>query len=336
MLLLAGIAARGSLRAACDEVGIPYRTAWDMLREIEKVVGGPLVRLERGRGASLTDDGASVLRADEQARGRLSRELESLSFEIGARGVGENGPAPPVLRVAASHDPALAALRDALPAAAGARLSIEFCGSLDALTRFKAGEVDLAGFHVVPGDAAMARPYLRILKAVRGRLIRFVDREQGLIVAPGNPRRIRSLADVARRRLRFVNRQPGSGTRALVEVQLAKEGVEGSALPGYERVEFTHAAVAATIASDAADAGVGVAAAAAEYGLGFIPLVRERYYLAVRESPLNSPGVVALRESLKGAVFKELAGQMAGYDPAHSGELEPATRRTPARRPLRK
>jgi molybdate transport repressor ModE-like protein len=320
--LLGSIESEGSLSAACQAVGVPYRTAWGMLQDLQETIGAPLVKLARGRGAALTADGAAILRADEAARRRLARVLEAISFEVGAPPIAARGAGAPVLRVAASHDPALAALQDALPAAAGVRLEIAFCGSLDALRRFQTGEVDMAGFHYVPGSVDSARPFLRRLRPSGDRLLRFVDREQGLILPRGNPRRVRRLADVARQKLRLVNRQAGSGTRRLVDAQLEREGLEPAELAGYVDEEFTHAAVAATIASGRADAGVGVAAAAAEYDLDFVPLVRERYYLAVREASLASPAVVALRGVLKGPVFRELVGRMAGYDAEHAGELE--------------
>jgi len=320
--LLARIDADGSLRAACDSLGIPYRTAWGMLQDIERAIGSPLVRLERGRGATLTGDGSALVRADEAAKRRVSRDLESLAVNIGPAATRVGGAAASVVRLAASHDPALAALQDALPAAAGVRLEIEFCGSLDALARFRAGKVDLAGFHFVPGDAGMARRYLRRLRPESDRLLRFVDRQQGLVVAHGNPYRFRCLRDVARHGHRFVNRQSGSGTRMLIDAQLQREGLSPGDLPGFAIEEFTHAAVAATIAAGRADAGLGVAAAAAEYDLGFVPLVQERYDFAVRESDAHSVAITALRNSLTGPVFRELVGRMAGYDASRSGALE--------------
>lgn len=320
--LLARIASQGSLRAAAGAVGIPYRTAWGLLQDMEQTFGGPLVGFQRGRGASLTTDGATLLRADEDGRKRLSRYFDAMAVEIGPRIARSRGGGPPVLRFAASHDPALVALQDALPAAAGVRLNIEFCGSLEALARFRTGEVDIAGFHFVPGDVETARPFLRFLRPSRDRLLRFVDRDQGLIVARGNRHRVKSLADVINRHLRFVNRQAGSGTRVLIDSQLARDGLAAGKLRGYDCEEFTHAAVAATIASGRADVGFGVAAAAAEYDLGFVPVAREHYYFAVREAMLRSAPIAALRSSLAGPIFKELVGHMTGYDAKHSGHLE--------------
>lgn len=320
--LLACIESRGSLRAACDAVDMPYRTAWGMLQTLEHTYRCPLVRLQRGRGASLTPDGAALLRADVEGKRRLARQLEAMALEFGAPAARARGRVPPVLRVAASHDPALAALQDALPAAAGAKLDIEFCGSLEALARYRAGRADIAGFHFVPGHVETARPFMRHLRPSHDRLVRFVDRAQGLIVARGNPHRVRGLADVADRKLLFVNRQAGSGTRLLIDAQLARAGRNGRDVEGYASEEFTHAAVAATVASSRADVGFGVAAAAAEYDLGFVPVVQERYFFVVQEALLRSAPIVALRDSLKGPVFKELVGHMAGYDATHSGKLQ--------------
>jgi molybdate-binding protein len=300
---------------------MPYRSAWGLLQDMERVLGGPLVRLQRGRGAALTTDGATLLRADETARRRLARQLESMAVEIGPPVARNRGDGAPVLRIAASHDPALVALQDAIPAAAGVKLQIEFCGSLHALSRFRSGEVDVAGFHFVPGLTATMRPYLSDLRPSRDRLLRFVDREQGLIVARGKRQRIRSLADVVRRRLRFVNRQPGSGTRLLIDAQLSSAGHEPGDVRGYDSVEFTHSAVAATIASGRADVGIGVAAAAAEFDLGFVPVAREQYWFAVREAMLRAAPIVALRSWLTGPTFQELVGRMNGYDATHTGEL---------------
>lgn len=323
--LLAQIAGRGSLRAAAAAIAMPYRSAWGLLQQMERLMGGPLVRLERGRGAQLTADGAALLRADTSARKLLAGKLESLAVEIGPSPSARPSHGAPTLRIAASHDPALVALQDAIPAAAGVRLRIEFCGSRDALQRFHDGEVDLAGFHFVPGPADGDAPFMGWLRPARDRVLRFVDREQGLIVPRRERLRIRNLGDVVRRNLRFVNRQPGSGTRLLIDAQLAREGLAAASLRGYDHCEYTHAAVAATVASGRADVGFGVAAAAAEYDLGFVPVAREHYCFAVRAAMLRSPAVAALRGALTGPIFRELVGRMAGYDATHSGALERPT-----------
>ena len=117
------------------------------------------------------------------------------------------------------------------------------------------------------------------------------------------PRACRSLRDVVERKLRFVNRQRGSGTRLLIDRMLAEAQIEPSELEGFGNEEFTHPAVAATVASGGADAGFGLRAAAAEYGLAFVPLVRERYFLAVRAKDASKPPLIRLIDALKSPAF---------------------------------
>ena len=145
---------------------------------------------------------------------------------------------------------------------------------------------------------------------------------------------MRSFSDVAAKGLRFVNRQRGSGTRLLIDQLLADEGVDPSALAGYRREEFTHGAVAATVASGGATVGFGLRAAAAEYGLSFVPLVRERYFLAVRTRDLDAPPTQHLVEALGSPAFTKITRSLPGYDARATGTvvgidaigLPPATR----------
>jgi molybdate-binding protein len=216
--------------------------------------------------------------------------------------------------MAASHDLALAALRDALATRVLA-LELRFVGSLVALEEFARGSADAAGFHVPSGARAAddAAAYLRFLSPRRDRLIRFVEREQGIILARGNPARVRNFRDLAERGLRFVNRQRGSGTRLLIERHLESEGVAPASLSGYANEEYTHAAVAATVASGGADAGFGLRAAAAEYRLAFVSLVRERYFIAVRAADIAKPAVVALIDALRGPDTARIVTKLPGY-----------------------
>ncbi len=194
------------------------------------------------------------------------------------------------LRVAASHDLALAALAELLPGQARLALDVSFMGSLSALREFVEERADVAGFHVpIAGCAILDRkPFLKWLRARRDRLVRFVDRDQGLILPRGNPAQVRHFRDIAAKAQRFVNRQRGSGTRLLIDQLIGESGVSYNAINGYRTEEFTHAAVAATVASGGADAGFGLRAAAAEYRLAFVPLVRERYFLAIRAKDAES------------------------------------------------
>jgi molybdate transport repressor ModE-like protein len=321
--LLQAIAATGSLASAVADCRVSYRAAWGLLREQQRKLGVPLVVLERGRGARLAPAGEKLIAGQRAAELRLARVLPGLSVELTTRAVPKPSPASAQLAIAASHDLALAALRDALPGTARLSLDLAFMGSLHALERFAAGRVDMAGFHVDPSldQASDLAPFRRLLHARRDRLIRLADRDQGFILPRGNPARIRSFRDLARARLRFVNRQRGSGTRLLIDRLLADDGADAASLVGYANEEFTHAAVAATVASGAADATFGLRAAAAEYGLAFVPRIRERYYLAVRARALATPAVAALIAALQGPGFARIVRRLPGYRGEGAGRV---------------
>ena len=307
--LLREIRSRATLRAAVAGLGLSYRGAWDLLGSHARSLGAPLVVLQRGKGTRLAPLAEALLAADDRAR----RLLEARSDELAVRVAPARGAAP--LRCVASHDLLLAEL------AAELGFDLSFRGSVDSVAALAHGEADVAGFHVTAGGEASALPYLRLLKARRDRLVRFAAREQGLIVAAGNPKKLRSLGQVAARRLRFVNRQRGSGTRALVEELLREAGVAPAGLRGYGEEEFTHAAVAATIAAGRADAGVGVRAAAARFGLGFVPLRREQYWLAAHANTLASPAGERLLAALRTSSLERAAKRLTGYDLAGAGEV---------------
>jgi putative molybdopterin biosynthesis protein len=315
MPLLEAIAVSASLAAAVVQCGISYRAGWGLLRYYRQKLAVPLVSLERGRGASLTTAGRRLLEAHSLARQRLAGVLQDLTLDLGPAPRAKPRPAPMHLRVAASHDLALATLSEALAETAGITLELSVMGSLHALREYADGRADVAGFHV-PMDrqsASERAPFLHWLRARRDRLVRFADRDQGLILARGNPARVKSLRDVADANLRFVNRQPGSGTRQLIDRMIADENIDAAALNRYGHEEFTHQAVAATVASGGADAGFGLRAAAAEYSLAFVPLVRERYFLAVRAKDIGRPPVARLIEALGSPAFARHVRRFPGY-----------------------
>jgi putative molybdopterin biosynthesis protein len=321
--LLRAIGVSASLTAAVAECRISYRAAWGLLREYQRKLGEPLVLLERGRGASLTPSGERLIGVEAAAMRRLARLLPGLAAEISPAPRHNDRAATPHLRVAASHDLVLAALATALPGGFGLRLELSFMGSLHALKEFAEGRVDVAGFHApIAGDADGDHSLmLRGLRARRDRLIRFVDRDQGLILPMGNPAHVKSFRDIADHRLRFINRQQGSGTRLEIDQMIAGERINGSDIIGYGNEEFTHRAVAATVASGGADAGFGLRAAAAEHQLAFIPLVRERYFLTVRAKAVEKGSVARLIQALRSPVFARIARGFEGYEVDAAGSV---------------
>ncbi len=323
MPLLRAIATSRSLSAATSECGISYRSAWGMLRDYQRKLGEPLVLLERGRGARLSPSGEVLMDLDNTAKRRLARLLPGLAGEVSSTPSGEDRPQAPLLRIAASHDLALAEIANGLPGALILRLELSFMGSLHALKELAEGRADVAGFHVpISGRPGWDRTvFLRDLRERRDRLIRFVDRDQGLILSRGNRSKVVSLRDIAEQGLRFINRQRGSGTRLLVDQMLADDKIRQSDIKGYGKEEFTHRAVAATVASGGADAGFGLRAAAAEYRLAFVPLVRERYFLAVRAKALETAEVARMIEMLRSPAFAKIVHKLPGYTAEAAGTI---------------
>jgi molybdate-binding protein len=277
-----------------------------------------LVDMQRGKCVTLTAAGEQLLRLTAAAGQRLLRKAGAIEIAPLPRTATE----PLRLIMHASHDLALIELRDAIAPAFGLELNLEFKGSLEALASFAAGHADLAGFHLPIGShpGALA-PYQRWLKPRQHRLIGFIEREQGLMLPPGNPARVRTLRDLANKRLRVINRQRGSGTRLLFDQLLHESGIDGQALRGYSTEEFTHLAVAATIAAGKADAGFGVKAAALQYGLDFKTLERERYLLACRSEAAQAPAIRCLREAIASPRMLQVLRRLPGYAGANAGSL---------------
>jgi putative molybdopterin biosynthesis protein len=148
-----------------------------------------------------------------------------------------------------------------------------------------------------------------------------VLRDQGLIVAKGNPLGISGVHDLMRDDVKFVNRQAGSGTRVLLDHVLGKEQLDAGYIGGYEHEEFTHMAVAVDVLSGAADCGMGIYAAAKALDLDFVPLVREQYDLVVPGSFAETRLMDALLDTVKSSRFRERVIAMGGYDPSRSGDL---------------
>jgi molybdate transport repressor ModE-like protein len=312
--LLAGLEADGKLTQAADAAGISYRHAWNLVAQWEEFFGAALVDKAQGRGTSLTPLGRRLLWAGRRAQARLAPELDNLAGEF-ARALNESlSEAPAALVMHASHDYAVAMLREAA-ATGSAFIDLQYRGSFDALGALRRGECDVAGFHVPDGrlGALMEQRYRECLPLGAFRLITFVSRMQGFMVQPGNPLGIARVADLCREGVRMVNRQRGSGTRALLEYLLSSAGTDRSRLAGYDSEETTHGAVAALVAGRQADVGFGVQAAAAEYGLGFVPVCREHYYFACRAADLESPPVRTLLTLLREASFARAVAGLAGY-----------------------
>lgn len=198
-------------------------------------------------------------------------------------------------------------------------------GSEAAIAQLKAGEVHVAGVHVVDRKTGESNlPFLRrTLTASRFTVVSFATWEAGLLVRAGNPKGLREAGDLARRDIVTINREAGSGARLLLDQRLAEAGVKPSQVKGYARTVPSHFAVARAVAEGQAHVGVGVRAAAHAFGLGFIPLQEERYDLVMATQTLNShPALQHLLDAIVSRAFRMEVEALGGYDTRVTGTVQ--------------
>ncbi|MBF0509352.1 MAG: molybdopterin biosynthesis protein [Deltaproteobacteria bacterium] len=226
--------------------------------------------------------------------------------------------------VIGSHDMTLDILANLLKChPAGVSLSSSNVGSMGGLIAIKKGIAHLAGTHLLdPETGEYNISYLkRHLAGVGIKLVTLVYRDQGLIVARGNPKGITSLKDLIRSDVSFTNRQAGSGTRVLLDFKLQTMDLDRALINGYDREEYTHMSVAVDVLSGRSDAGLGIAAAARALDLDFIPIIQERYDLVIPAAFYDTPMIQAVLSTITSPAFKSTVAQMGGYDPSPAGHL---------------
>ena len=203
------------------------------------------------------------------------------------------------------------------------RLSSGHVGSLGGLMALRQGRAHLGGSHMLdPETNTYNVPFIkRYLAEVPLKLVNLAWREQGLMVAPGNPKQIGTIRDLTRSGVRFINRQRGAGTRLLLDYLLQEEGLEAANVDGYAREEYTHMAVAVNVFSGTADVGLGIMAAAKALGLDFMPLLPERYDLVVPEATFADRRFQTLLEVIRSREFQEAAKALGGYDLKDCGQI---------------
>lgn len=326
--VLAAIRNNGSIGHAAKQLGMSYRYVWGYLKQQEAVLGRKLLTQEAGKAARLSEFGERLLWAEQLVLARVIPSAEALAAQLDSELLLALQPELKLIAVSASHDLLFGALRDGTRRHAGVLLDIDYVGSSAALERLNRNECVIAGMHL-PLDnpdlcqrGSLVHSELgRHLRLGDHKMIRFASRQQGLMVAAGNPLGIACIADLLRAGVRFINRQPGSGTRILLDQLLRQHNLSQDLIVGYDSAETTHLAVAATIAAGYATCGFGLQAAAARFKLDFVPVLRESYFIVCRKPHLGSDAVQAVIDVLRSEDFRKLANAIPGYSADSAGEI---------------
>jgi len=282
----------------------------------ERVVAIPLPRaagstttLSRAEGIIRIPSLSEGMVAGEETKAELLVEPEDISNTIVSIG---------------SHDITLDILSDEIRKRfAEIRIASGNVGSLGGLLALKKGTAHVAGSHLLDiqtGEYNIS--YIRkYLKGIPVHVFNLVTREQGLIIQKGNPKGVKGIGDLKRDDITFVNRQPGSGTRILLDYKLEEMGIDPARINGYENEEYTHMNVAVAVLNGMADVGLGIMAAARALDLDFISVLNEQYDLVVPSSFVDDPKVRLLLSVARSKEFRERVKGLGGYNPAKSGDL---------------
>ena len=280
----------------------------------DKLLAAPLSRgagvitsLVQADGLALIPSGTQGMEAGDKVQVRLYRnkaEIERTILSIG------------------SHDLTLDLMAQFL-SVHNRRLASANVGSQGGLVALRRGEAHFAGSHLLdPKTGEYNISYIRqYMPNIPVKVVALVGREQGLIVKKGNPKGIKSLGDLANPDVQFVNRQRGAGTRVLLDYHLNLMAIPQSSIEGYSHEEYTHLAVAASIASSRADCGLGIAAAAQALDLDFVPLFQERYDLVIPKQFADGDLLAPLFGLLADSAFRKAVSQLVGYDVSEMGTI---------------
>lgn len=284
-------------------------------------VGGRLIAVPLGRGAGVI---TTMVRADGFLRIPSLTEGINAGEEMEIELLRAPEEIENTILCIGSHDLSIGILEDQLKLRyPELKIAATNVGSLGGLLSLQRGETHIAGTHLLD-PVSGGYNIVDIKRTIPGlpvALVNLVQREQGLLVQRGNPKGIHDLKDLARDGIRFVNRQPGSGTRVLLDFQLKRLGIDPHKILGYEREEFSHMAVAVAIASGLADVGLGVLSAAKALELDFVPVGQEQYDLLFLRSFFESERGEKLLEVIRSDGFKKAMEALGGYEARSTGEV---------------
>ena len=196
-------------------------------------------------------------------------------------------------------------------------------GSLKGLSVLKEGKAHMSGAHLLDEDSNEYNlPFIDLyLGDYHTVTVNFVEREQGLIVRKGNTKKIKTIEDISRKKIRFINRQKGSGTRKLLDLSLKNLEISPLLIKGYKNEVTTHLEVGLSVLNNKNDCGIGIRAVSNMLGLGFIPLTKERFDIIILKELFFSKRIQMFLEILRSNQFKRIAKKFGGYNTANSGKI---------------
>jgi molybdate transport repressor ModE-like protein len=290
-----------TLMSACKKLNLSYRNVWQKLNDVEDALGFKLMDRVRGHGSQLSEYAKYLIQFTDDFDQKTMR-LGQTSLSHLEEGFAQfRVKAKKQWRLASSSDPII---QKSVMDVGGFELIT--AGSGEALDRLLNYEVDIAGFHV--SDPHSSQIISKRLQKEGMHIFPVMKRVQGLMVAKGNPHNITSTKDLLRPKIRFINRQKGSGTRLLLDTILGKEGIDPIGIQGYQNEEFTHSAIAMSILAKRADAGMGVKSVAIENGLDFIQVKDEVFFLAMGEELSSNKDLAKLIRKIR-----SLSSESPGY-----------------------
>ena len=322
--LLVLVHTEGTLQGAAEKMGLSYRHTWELVRLGERLLETPLLRMQRGKGSSLTELGKKIVWANHRIQTRLGPLLDSIASEITQEMSDVMGKPPALLHINADPGFAISLLVAQLKQS-GLNIAVNYSNGISAVAALVGGTCNVAGLHVPIGklEEFMLSSYKPWLKDGDFSVLSLSFRRMGLMVMPGNPKEIFDLTDIARPDVRFLNRDAGSGPRWLLERLLGFQGIDPAKIANFEQGEPSHAAVAACIASGMADAGFGLEPPVRRFQLDFVPLVSERYFLLFRTKDADSPAILSLINEIRNPAFIKALGDLPGYDASIAGCVSP-------------
>ena len=271
---------------------------------------GAVMSLVRADGLLTVPSGSEGIGAGEKVQVELLRPQTEVDSTLVCIGSHDN-----ILDLLANH------LHKQRPII---RISSAHVGSMGGIMAIKRGEAHIAGTHLLDESTGEYNVSFiqRFLKNIPLQLINLCYREQGLIVAKGNPKNIQGFRDIAKEKHTFINRQNGAGTRLLTDKVLQDEGINPSEIIGYDHEEYTHMSVAASVANGSIDTGLGIRAAANALGLDFVPIALERYDLIVPGLHLHDSKVASVLELIRtNTVFHDAILALGGYNLRDCGKV---------------